>query len=259
MKNLITVLFLLSIFVGARSSDACSVMEGYPGTLQENYSRNDVVFVGKVTSVVQDKSVYGDYRIQFEVAKVYKGNFDKTVTVSAAGSSAACGYDDAYSQFTKGSVWAIYADTDLRTSSVVANKKYTTEKEALAELDTLQGPTVCTMQYDPFCGRKDTGIRCVTTPCDSFEYKTYGNLCMLEADNAEALYSGECRTETSGEGDIPRGGFLPGSPDPGTGTVVLPTATSMDEMIVDVPISEESSSGWKKFWEGLKSVIFFWK
>ncbi len=252
-KKILTVLFLLSLSVGVRPADACSVMEGYPGTPQENYNRNDVVFVGKVTSFMEDEGDdFEGPKIQFELSKVYKGDFDNAVVVTTAGSSAACGYDDVAGTFTKGSVWAIYADKELRTSSIVANKKYATEKEALAELDALEGPKYCTMQYAPVCGRKDTGVRCVTTPCDSSDDVTYGNLCAMNVDKAEFLYDGECREEGSGT-------VTPPGTNPGSGTVVLPTATSVDEVIIDVPTSEEFASGWKRFWEGLKKVIFFWR
>lgn len=38
-------------------------------------------------------------------------------------------------------------------------------------------PQVCTREYLPVCASRDTGIRCVTTPCPSAEWKTYGNAC----------------------------------------------------------------------------------
>lgn len=38
-------------------------------------------------------------------------------------------------------------------------------------------PEMCTRQYQPVCAQKDTGVRCVTTPCPSTEWKTYGNGC----------------------------------------------------------------------------------
>ena len=46
-------------------------------------------------------------------------------------------------------------------------------------------PTVCTLQYDPVCGRKGEDIR------------TYGNSCMLKASNAQFLYEGQCRPDTT--------------------------------------------------------------
>lgn len=38
-------------------------------------------------------------------------------------------------------------------------------------------PELCTQDYRPVCGLRDTGVRCVTTPCDSTERVTYGNAC----------------------------------------------------------------------------------
>lgn len=43
-------------------------------------------------------------------------------------------------------------------------------------------PEVCTFDYRPVCATRDTGIRCVTTPCPSTEQKTYGNACSACAD-----------------------------------------------------------------------------
>ena len=54
-------------------------------------------------------------------------------------------------------------------------------------------PTICTHIYKPVCGSIDTGIRCVTTPCPSVEFKTYGNACFACADNAvDGFIEGEC-------------------------------------------------------------------
>ncbi len=44
-------------------------------------------------------------------------------------------------------------------------------------------PELCTQQYDPVCAERDTGIRCVTTPCDSSEWLRYANACMACADS----------------------------------------------------------------------------
>jgi len=43
-------------------------------------------------------------------------------------------------------------------------------------------PEICTQDYRPVCGLRDTGIRCVTTPCDSTEWKTYSNTCTACSD-----------------------------------------------------------------------------
>lgn len=43
-------------------------------------------------------------------------------------------------------------------------------------------PEVCTFEFQPVCARKDTKIRCVTTPCPSEELVTYGNACSACSD-----------------------------------------------------------------------------
>lgn len=39
-------------------------------------------------------------------------------------------------------------------------------------------PVSCTAGYAPVCASRDTGIRCITTPCDSSEWKQYSNACL---------------------------------------------------------------------------------
>jgi len=43
-------------------------------------------------------------------------------------------------------------------------------------------PEFCTKEYSPVCATKDTGVRCVTTPCPSTENVTYSNGCTACAD-----------------------------------------------------------------------------
>ena len=47
---------------------------------------------------------------------------------------------------------------------------------------------ICTQDYRPVCGLRDTGIRCVTTPCDSTEWKTYSNACAACSDSSVERY-----------------------------------------------------------------------
>jgi len=43
-------------------------------------------------------------------------------------------------------------------------------------------PEVCTQQHEPVCAKRDTGIRCVTTPCPSEENITFTNACEACSD-----------------------------------------------------------------------------
>ena len=54
-------------------------------------------------------------------------------------------------------------------------------------------PQICTMDYRPVCATQDSGVRCVTTPCQSTEVKTYSNACSACANPAVKSYiPGEC-------------------------------------------------------------------
>ena len=69
------------------------------------------------------------------------------------------------------------------------------EEAVLAEVVQCQEPRpeMCTQQYDPVCATLDSGVRCVTTPCDSTETATYSNGCMACADPAVFHYvAGAC-------------------------------------------------------------------
>lgn len=43
-------------------------------------------------------------------------------------------------------------------------------------------PEVCTREYRPVCAQRDTGVRCVTTPCDSSEWVSRSNACTACSD-----------------------------------------------------------------------------
>ena len=54
-------------------------------------------------------------------------------------------------------------------------------------------PELCPQVYNPVCATRDNGVRCVTTPCQSTEQKTYSNGCMACADPAVYHYQeGAC-------------------------------------------------------------------
>ena len=54
-------------------------------------------------------------------------------------------------------------------------------------------PEMCTMIYEPVCATRDTGIRCVTTPCPSSEQKTMSSSCTACSDpKVSSWVKGEC-------------------------------------------------------------------
>lgn len=193
MKQTLFFLALVVSLAFAPEAFACSVAEGWPPSVAANLAEKDAMFIGTVTGISQDKSIYGEYRISFEVDETYKGSLEDTITVRSQSSSAACGYDDGYGTFKQGTVWVIYLDgntTDgYHTDSISLNTKYASVAKAKAALAAEgltpkddDGPIMCTLEYAPVCGKSPDG----TT-------KTYGNSCALNADKAEFLYQGECK------------------------------------------------------------------
>lgn len=191
MKKTLLLLALFASLTAAPTAFACSPAQNWPPSASENLASKDVAFIGTVTSIVQDKSLNGQYHITFAVDTTYKGSLEETVSVTAQSSSAACGYDDGYSSFKKGSVWAIYgmgndAD-DYSTNSLSLNTSYKSvaaAKDALKDLGLTpvdDEPMMCTMIYQPVCGKAADGT-----------IKTYGNSCTLAAEKATFVSEGEC-------------------------------------------------------------------
>ena len=55
-------------------------------------------------------------------------------------------------------------------------------------------PEICYEVYAPVCATRDSGIRCVTTPCPSQEQAVYSNDCTACADSRVMGYVAvECR------------------------------------------------------------------
>ena len=54
-------------------------------------------------------------------------------------------------------------------------------------------PQMCTKELTPVCATRDTGIRCVTTPCPSSEQQTYNNACSACSDpDVYSYHVGAC-------------------------------------------------------------------
>jgi hypothetical protein len=71
--------------------------------------------------------------------------------------------------------------------------------QSLLKLCPETRPEMCTQQYDPVCAKRDTGIRCVTTPCESSAWVTYSNGCSACSDpKVSAFKSGSC----GGDGEL---------------------------------------------------------
>ncbi len=145
MKYLTIPAFFVALFAFAPAASACSVIaDSIPKNPTAAIAKSDVAFIGTVESISQDRSANGEYRISFEVNEAYKGELGTSIIVRAQSSSAACGYDDGYDRFAKGSVWAIYASGDetagYTTNAHSFNTKYASVAEAKESLGSKTAP-----------------------------------------------------------------------------------------------------------------------
>jgi len=61
------------------------------------------------------------------------------------------------------------------------------------QLDLVCDSIACTDNFDPVCAKKPlAGVVCVTTPCPTDRYLTYGNACNAQAANAWITLESEC-------------------------------------------------------------------
>lgn len=194
MKNISIFSLFIIAFSMITNVSACSVGPDWSPEPKFHFESSDVVFVGTVTDFEHVGDINGTFVITFDVEKSYKGDIDSSVKIKTGANSALCGYDNPET-FLEGDVWSIYATNSLYTSSIVANTKYDSINSAISIMNKVleDNIEICTLEFDPVCGRKDTGIRCITTPCDSSEDISYSNICHLEADKAEFLYQGSCK------------------------------------------------------------------
>ncbi len=54
------------------------------------------------------------------------------------------------------------------------------------------GGYACIALYDPVCAKAPVTINCITTPCPTHDYSTYGNSCNAGSAGAETSFDGEC-------------------------------------------------------------------
>ncbi|HEY0606178.1 MAG TPA: hypothetical protein VGD58_24870 [Herpetosiphonaceae bacterium] len=91
-------------FTSTRCVFACSCI--MPGTPQEEITRSDAVFSGKVTQLTPTKALDGTeaIKVSFEVGQVWKGQIPQELLVETSSSSASCGYS-----FESGKEYLVYA------------------------------------------------------------------------------------------------------------------------------------------------------
>lgn len=97
-------------------------------------------------------------------------------------------------------IGVISACVNLGAAEQPPQSKPVTDANAGLVQCTTPRPEICYEVRQPVCAVRDTGIRCVTTPCPSTERVTYSNDCKACADTAvHGFQRGDCNsTNTTG-------------------------------------------------------------
>lgn len=100
--------------------------------------------------------------------------------------------------------------------------------------------SVCITLYDPVCAKAPTTINCITTPCPTHDYSTYGNRCSAGSAGAETSFDGECESieDRLAFSDRPIYIFASGElPDAVFETTVLQASLDGDVLTLEVEYS----------------------
>lgn len=100
---LVITLFSLSLFTVIRTPLAFACSCAMPGTPSEELKESTAVFSGMVINIDRDLTGY-EYKVRFDVEKIWKGISDKTVVVSTGMGGGDCGYE-----FKEGERYFVYA------------------------------------------------------------------------------------------------------------------------------------------------------
>lgn len=83
---------------------------------------------------------------------------------------------------SSGLVCHIEGNEGIFTGENIKNIKIECDLDAVA----------CTQQYDPVCAKVEADLRCITEPCITHEYRSFGNACSASASKAQIAFIGEC-------------------------------------------------------------------
>jgi hypothetical protein len=93
----------------------------------------------------------------------------------------------------------VFAFSACSQKSINLDENNSTSNEQIKEIACKNPrPQVCTMNYQPVCGRVDTGIRCIKAPCPASKFKTFSNACAACSNPKVYGYTdGRCKQDLS--------------------------------------------------------------
>lgn len=121
-----------------------------------------------------------------------------------------------------------------RCTSDVADARFLSEGECGddkegQEVTDLNGYFACPAVYLPVCGKIATDLECITAPCPTHTYRTFGNSCEAGLSLAGFVSEGECPERLAGE--------------PVTGEPVVVMADELPEPAAGIDVVEAGIEG----------------
>jgi hypothetical protein len=125
MKKAIYISLALTLFLlaSAEKSFACSCprsLEPEKKQVQQAYTDSTAIFSGEVFEISESSADKNSLLVKFKVAKLWKSELNREVTITTAKESAMCGY-----RFEIGKTYLVYAN-GLKDSLMVSNCSRTT-------------------------------------------------------------------------------------------------------------------------------------
>ena len=120
MKKAIYISLALTLFLlaSAEKAFACSCLrslEPEKKQVQQAFTDSTAIFSGEVLEISEDSADQNSLLVKFKVAKLWKGELNREVTITTAKDSAMCGYT-----FEIGKKYLVYAN-GLKDSLMVSN------------------------------------------------------------------------------------------------------------------------------------------
>lgn len=124
-----------SVTMRVQPAYGCSCMMPESATVESD--RATAVFAGEVTAkTLTGEQHYGDYRVEFTISQLWKGDIGNTISITTANNSAACGFN-----FETGENYLVYTYGDITDMQVASCGRTSLLENTAEDVDELGNGT----------------------------------------------------------------------------------------------------------------------